>query len=297
MKRLRARDVVLCFAVGLAVVAGLSGTRQAWALTNDEVKAQIEEVLMERHPSDTPDWWRSLGSNTPGVIISMYERTSYTYKRVRLLQGLAWFDVPEAVEFLKRQAESTEDSVIRNVSIRSIGFSQGKKETDFIAKFLNSQDPQTRYAAADTLQKLNDPHASEVLEKYLKQEKTPWIAPKLKGELPKPALPLTPVGSSEDRLAPEFAGEWSGFWIVPKGAGEKGMESLPVAFQLKNQEQGADKPGAQPIGAVGGELMIQEKTTAEKLPKKKEAPRVFKFDRVAGKGTHITGVLMLLPVR
>jgi hypothetical protein len=280
--------------VATALLLGVSASswpQAAWAYTNEEVRAQIEEVLMERHPSDTPDWWRSLGANAPGVIISMYEKTSYTYKRIRLLQGLGWFEAPEAVEFLKSQADTTEESVIRGVAIRAIGFSQGKKETDFISKFLGNRDPQTRFAAADTLQKLNDPHAGEILDKYLKQEKTPWIAPKLRGELPRPASPLTAVATSEDRLAPEFVGEWSGFWLAPKSAREKGMDSLPVAFQLKvdkqKEEIGRSSPAAG-IVAFSGELLLQEQ-------KKKRTPRVFRFDRLTGKSTHLSGVLVAVP--
>src|SRR5206468_11388677 len=51
--------------------------------------------------------------------------------------------------------------VIRNAAIGTIGISQGAKEEAFLSKFLQSEDPQTRYTAASTDRKstrLNSSH-------------------------------------------------------------------------------------------------------------------------------------------
>lgn len=264
---------ILCGVFALVCYSQCFFVHEAFARSSAEIEAMIEDVLAERHPTDQPNWWRALGANAPQIIIGMYENSSHTYQRLRLLQGLGAFDTPEAGQFLKRQAEEATDDVIRNTSIRSVGNSQGAKETEFIAKFLKNTDPQTRYAAAETLRRLNDARANEVLEQYLKTEKLPWISQKLNGILPRPTGTLTPVASSEDRISSEFPGEWRGYWITPRGATEKGMKAEQVYLQIKS-----DGPNE-----LKAELHVK---------KNKNQTRKWRIDRILGKTTHLTGVLI-----
>lgn|GEM_PF-1684200 len=267
------RNRILCGVLALVFYSQGFRPQDVFARSSAEIEQMVEEVLAERHPTDQREWWRSLGASAPQVIIGMYENSSHTYQRLRLLQGLGAFDTPEAVQFLKRQAEEATDDVIRNASIRSIGISQGTKEIEFIAKFLKNSDPQTRYAAAEALRRLNDAKANEILDQYLKTEKLPWISQKLNGTLPRPTGILTPVASSEDRISSEFPGEWRGYWISPRGATEKGMKAEQVYLQIKTN-------GPNDLKA---ELQVK---------KNKNQARKWRIERMTGKTTHLAGFLV-----
>lgn len=262
----------LIFTLILGCWIGFSPMLGAFAKTDAEIEEMIQEALMERHPQDTPDWWRGLGPRAPQVIIGLYEHSTHTYQRLRLLQGLGWFDSPEVSDFLKRQAEHAADDVIRTTAIRSVGYSQGVKEADFIAKFLENSDPQMRYAAAETLRQMKDVRALELVEQYLKREKLAWISQKLKGVMPRPSGTLTPVATSEDRLSLEFQGEWQGYWITPRLPMEKGLNSVPI------------------FGVIQMEGTNELRATFQ-LKNKMRTQR-WKWDRISGKGSQISGVLI-----
>lgn len=266
------RFKVYCWLTVLSCLGAILLNQNAMAKTNAEIQEMIQEVLMDRHPADGPDWWRSLGSNAPVVIISMYESSSHTYQRIRLLQGLGWFNTSEVGDFLKRQADHATDDVIRNTAIRSVGYSQGVQEIEFIAKFLENSDPQTRYTAAETLNRMNDPKAKQIVELYLSREKLGWISQKLNGVLPRPSGRLTPVATSEDRFSREFAGEWRGYWLSPRGPSEKGMSSKPANLQIKFGEP----------QEIKGTLQVKFKNQEKK----------WRLDRITGKGGHLNGVLV-----
>src|SRR4051812_15338306 len=118
--------------IALVVVAFASAVSPAWSFTDSEIEQKVKGLLVQRHPSETGDWWTALGSNAPGVIIHMYQQTDNIYWQTRLVGGLAWFkDSPEAANFLKQQANTTDDGVIREVALSALGISQGPKELDF----------------------------------------------------------------------------------------------------------------------------------------------------------------------
>lgn len=256
-------------ALFFAVLISVLTFATAYARTEAEIEEMIHATLIQRHPTDTPEWWRGLGENAPPVIIRMYETTEPTYQRVRLIQGLGAFDSELAARFLKEQADHTREDVVRNTAVRAVGASQGAREVEFVSKFLGNEDPQTRYAAAETLKKMNDPRANQVLENYLKREKAPWIAQKLKGQLPKPTKTLSVVGSSEDRLTAEFNGDWIGFFLTPKTGDQPGMNSDSATVKIRLN-------GGQ---SLSGEMNLQ-------VDGKKQ---IWKLDAVTGKGSKISG--------
>ena len=257
-------------------VCVLTLSARAWSATDAELEKTISEALSVRHPTEGPDWWRSLGPTAPGVIIRMYEASDQIYQRLRLLEALAWFDDSASVEFLKLQADRTAYDVLRNAAIRSVGIARGAKEEEFVSQFLKHPDPQTRIAAAETLKRMNDSRADKVLETYLGDEKTPWITARLKGEavLPK-RLKIT--SSSDDRLNPELTGTWAGFWVAP-GAGSPRMESRPAVLRLKVS------------GATGLEGELNLKKSGKALQ-----PKAFVLAKVSGKSSRIIGVLIEMP--
>jgi hypothetical protein len=183
------------------------------------IRAQIQEVLVQRHPSESEDWWRGLGSETPGLIIGMYQSSNNTLHQIHLLQGLSAFhDDSRAAEFLRGETKSG-TSVIRGAALGALGASQGEKALDTLALGLKNPDVQTRFAAAKAIHRLGGRAAKETLENYLKSERVDWISSRvLADERP---VGLKPV----DRASPEplkepspedFAGSWKGYWIVPE---------------------------------------------------------------------------------
>ncbi|OFZ00828.1 MAG: hypothetical protein A2070_03850 [Bdellovibrionales bacterium GWC1_52_8] len=186
------------------------------------VRQQIEMVIRMRHPTDTRDWWLALGPQAPGVIIQMVEAPEYrenTLHKMRLLQGLSWFAQDStALDFLKQQAQTTNEELVRQSVIEAVGITQGPKEAEFISKFLLSTDPQTRLAAAEALKRMKDPRASRLLEAHIPNEKMPWVLDRIQGTPPVALRPgrLKPVSSSEDRLSRDLVGSWKGFWIYPQ---------------------------------------------------------------------------------
>ncbi|OFZ53354.1 MAG: hypothetical protein A2428_10350 [Bdellovibrionales bacterium RIFOXYC1_FULL_54_43] len=269
----RFRFSTIMFFLSVCVLTPSGG---AWSATDAELEKTISEALSVRHPTEGADWWRSLGPNAPRVIIRMYEASDQIYQRLRLLEALAWFDDSTSVEFLKLQAERTADDVLRNAAIRSVGIARGANEEEFVSKFLKHPEPQTRLAAAETLKRMNDSRADKILEKYLNEEKTPWITARLKGEaVVQRRLKIT--SSSDDRLNPELTGTWAGFWVAP-GAGSPGMESRPAVLRLK--VSGAT--------AIEGELNLKKGGKAAQ-------PKAFVLAEVSGKSSRIAGVLVETP--
>ncbi len=195
----------------------------------DQIQEAIDETLAQRHPKDNAQWWRSLGEGAPPIIIRMFEDSKQVFRRVRLLQGLGWFDDPVALDFIKKQALAAgDDNSIRNAAIKTVGVTQGVKELGFVSEFLKHPHPQTRWTAADVIRRMHDPRADQALQEYLKGEKVEWIVSKVlsaSGEKVKAAPLVIPTALT---LSPEFQGRWIGIWAVLKKA-EK-----PQAKELEN---------------------------------------------------------------
>ena len=256
--------------IALSAVIAFSQPLHAFAMSDDQVHQAIEDKLSERHPLDSAGAWQSLGSNAVPVIISMYGSTDYVSHRVRLAQALGYFDDARAVDFLEKLAQSSGEDVVVNSSLRALGNSpRGLGEEDFISTFLKNDDPQTRLAAAEALNHLNDLHAKDLVAAFLLQEKQPWLVARVKGEQGK-VTGLKAVASSEDRLSADFAGTWRGFWVQPKD-GAKGMSSDPISLELKTLDD----------NTVQGSLFV---TTGMKS-------KTLVLSKSSGKGSQISGQL------
>lgn len=192
--------------------SAISGSK----FTESEIRQKITNILSQRDPVDTPDWWRSLGPEATNVIISMHKTSRNTYHKIRLLQALAWFDDPVAAEYIKEQIRTSDNNVIKGAGIKTLGISQGEKELDYITNYLNDQDQQLRYAAAQTLKRMMQDYksqkASMALDEYKKKEKTSWIIDKLNHE----AVPSLVYEADKNQKTDDY---WRGFWIVPDGKG------------------------------------------------------------------------------
>ena len=207
------------------LIGSLVGSSAAWAKpdpkSDTEIEAAIHQAFSERHPKETVEWWRSLGPGAPAVIMRMYEAPNQPVRvRERLVEALGAFEGnAQAEEFLRKQAESSNDDVVRLGAIQAVGQAGGAREAEFISEFLSHSDPQTRLVAAQALQKIDDPDAQARFAQYLKKEQAPWIVAKLTHQPPVPLPRLSPVSSSEDRPAPGFNGKWAGLWVTWNGKG------------------------------------------------------------------------------
>jgi hypothetical protein len=253
----------------LVLLAALLLGPVAHALTEAEIREQVTAVISQRHPKDSPDWWRGLGPQAPRILIRMHDETDRASHKLRLLQGLAWFDDPAATDFLKQQARSSSNAVTRAASVRTLGLSQGEKELPFLVEMLKDADPDIRFAAAEAVSRVSGPKAQGALEKYRAEEKVPWVLSKLKGELPRPGAPA-PFKQPGEGLSPDFEGTWKGFWISPKAP--HGLGSDEAVFTLSIDAS----------GKLSGDLSIAAK------PKRK----TYKLGGVTGKGSRVLGTLL-----
>lgn len=204
----------------------------------ESVREKIELMLLERHPDDGASRWTALGSDAPGVIIRMIEGADRVPHKIRLLGALRFFpDSAEAVEYLKRQAETSSSPLVQRSAVRSVGASQGAKEAEFVAKFLASGDANLRVAAAQSLQAMRDPGADARLKKHLATEKTAWVVAKVKESQPSSrearalsvrAAPEVPPAPAID---PGWEGKWKGVSLRPD-PGSAGMKSEEARFEL-----------------------------------------------------------------
>ncbi len=205
------------------------------AKTDSEIENAIQTELSNRHPSDTGEFWLGLGTHAPQIIIQQYQVSQNPYHRTRLLAGLGFFpqDI-KALEFLKEQAEKTNESIIRTTAIRSIAHSQGEKEIEFLSQFLASNDPQTRLATAQALKKLDSTQIKNLLDNYLQSEKIPWIKDQIQNTPTTPIRTLSIASSNEDLVSPHFHGTWKGFFIT-SGSGKTGLKSQKISLVLTTE--------------------------------------------------------------
>lgn len=171
----------------------------------DQIKKAVEEAISQRHPKDTPEWWQGLGPQAPAVILEMAKETTHTYRRLRLLQALAFYDDSAARDYLKQTAESTDNSVFRGAAVKSYGLVTGLSpagaDVEFLEKFAKHPDPQTRMAAALALKRAaagraRSAEASKALERFQASESQAWIRKRVDeatvtDDASRPGQPLT----------------------------------------------------------------------------------------------------------
>jgi len=152
----------------------------AWG---DSLSDEIEAAISVRHPSETGSWWQSLGPRAPQVILSMVSQTDSIYRKVRLIDALAWYDNARATQWMKQAVDQNSNSAIQAAAVHSLIKSQGMKEKDFITHVLNSKDVQLRVTALKALSELsevNDPQASQLVDQFLGKENVTWAVDKVK---------------------------------------------------------------------------------------------------------------------
>ena len=130
-------------------------------MSEKEIKDKITEILSHRHPTDTKEWWQSLGSGASNVIMEIYQETDRTYYKARLMSALSYFHEEQVGSFIKENLEKEDNIVLKNNSLKSLASSQGPKEADYIAKYLDSDEGRIRLAAAKALKRMLDFEGAE----------------------------------------------------------------------------------------------------------------------------------------
>lgn len=162
-------------AIGIFCLICLLIGQSAYSTTDEEIREKIHDTIKVRHPVDQPEWWRSLGSQAPHVIISMYNETSSTYEKIRLIEALAWFDDPAAVSFLKGVYEKSGNAILKEAALKSIAVSQNSNEQEFIDKGMKRSSSKAKVRIARAMERSGDPEKARLVDGILKNEKDPWV--------------------------------------------------------------------------------------------------------------------------
>lgn len=258
-----------------------------FAAAKPDLEAIIQDKISQRHPTDTPAWWQGLGSDAPKVIMELYEKDGGIYERTRLLSGLSNFHDPDSVAFLKKQAENSQQDVLRNSSIQAIGSAGGAADVEFLGKFLENDDPQTRVAAGKALRKINDAKGNALLQKFYAKENLPWVRERIQEYVPNQRGsqgPLLRMASKAPvALKAEFAGRWKGVLIIPSqpvSGPNSGLTRLDA--QAKTQIEN--------VTSLTGEVSFQ-------LPPPPQTPTAapktisLQLSQVVGRDTRVSGWL------
>lgn len=231
------------------------------AKTEQEIRQSIDYILKQRHPQDTPQWWLDLGQEAPPIIIQMYEQTQNPYHQTRLIQGLGWFDDSVAVDFLKKLTESNE-SMTRVTVLKTLGVSPGHQDLGLFEKFLKHEDPQTRLAAAQALQRKGDENpplqaeTQRILSQYSQMEKQAWIVKKLTERHSSSNLSRRAPNLPKSRFDTLWIGSWKGYALEPEGT--SGLKLIPVSLRIEGFD-GANRIQGQLEGLRSGVVLPLER--------------------------------------
>jgi hypothetical protein len=188
----------LFFHVGLPSL--LTFFSLCFAAQADEVGASLQKKILEKirvkHIALTCSEWRAWGAETPRVVERMLENPERESDRLKLIEGLGCFPDEAARQKLKEIATNATVGLQRRVAIESITRAGSDEETvQWVRSFLEHEDPQTRFSAAQSLIQSNIPETRAWVDEYINQEKESWIRKKLLVRLEKGVLQ---TGKNED---------------------------------------------------------------------------------------------------
>lgn len=268
-------------------VGGILG--QNWILSSNvqaqesaetsELKKKIQEVIAQRHPSDTPEYWQSLGTPAIPVLQELISQTTHPYRRTRILYALSAFDADGAYETLKENAEQSDNEVVRQSALRGLVPQHGKKAIEIFKRALDNKEANTRLIAAQSLAQVGmDPELSEQdkqkVEIYLQdfevQESTDWVLKRYRdAKKGFAAGPKRTTASAAAAPKKGWAGRWKGVWTELDGLGIRSQEA---ELQLTETTE----------GKVSGklEVVLSQKSRGFRSSKNREDQKKTKFRKV-----------------
>lgn len=222
----------------IAVVGGLGDP--AFALTPEEIRAEIRSQMALRHPGDSGPFWDRLGPESVPVLRQMYQESTSSHERSWLIDGLSRFNDPGVGELLRSEVEKTENAVMKKKLLSAYVQSQGDAALGFVEPYLSSPDPHIRKALFRAIGAHVSRGKSEaVLARFRANEKEAWVleagvegTDRSEGGLRKrPPQGVVRPGSDVEKSArpgsrQDLEGEWSGLMIGPK-------RSVPAKVRLQ----------------------------------------------------------------
>lgn len=181
----------------------------------DPLRDSIEEIISQRHPTDTRETWQALGPQAPDAMISMIESGAKAYRRIRLIEALGHFQGSRVSEFLKKEAKTKDSDIYRSSSLKALLKSEGESAIEFAKDFLDDEDPQVRISVAEGLKSIGTARSQQVLQDYLTDEPLEWVKKKVQGlKSSVPAIKVLPkTGTTEGKKELELLGTWDGFGV------------------------------------------------------------------------------------
>ena len=126
----------------------------AHALSDVEMREQIEAHIKDRHPHADAQFWSSLGKSGGKILRQMYSEARSTYEKIRVLESLASYDELENTRFLKSVAESEKKIILKARAMRSVGISRGLKEEKYFINMSKNSDPRIQIEAKKVLDQI-----------------------------------------------------------------------------------------------------------------------------------------------
>lgn len=213
----------------------------ASALTDMEIQTRVEEALGARHPTQDAIWYRNLGSNAPPVLMRMYQGSTNTYHRIRLVEGLSAFsDDPSVANFLRQELKDNKQSAERRSLAESLYKHSKEKSLEDLQGLLSDEDPQMRKKVAHLFKKTPGEKAKRVYEHYRQQEKESWILADL-DKTPRHFEPLKITGSTEDQKFHSWQGAWQGLLLKLNGKKSTAIPAILNVHAPVNETAGSAK--------------------------------------------------------
>ncbi len=130
---------------------------------DQDLEQTIRSIMSQRHP--TPQTiqraWSEVRAPAEQVVstaIAMFQRSSSGMEKSRLIEVIAHFDTPEAVEFVRESAtQSDQSSIVRQIALRSLGTQLSRQEDgkslEVLETALQSENSQLKTSAAMGLER------------------------------------------------------------------------------------------------------------------------------------------------
>lgn len=202
----------------------------AFAFTDGEIENKVRESLNDRHPTTNEQFYLGLGDNAPPVLIKMYQTSTNTYHRIRLIEGLENFKSNEAVtEFLQSELKNNAQSAERRSLARNLILQCGDKCIGDVEPLLADADSQMRLVVAQTLKELGTTRAQQLLQKYESTEHEKWIIERVHSQQTSVA-PLRIMATSEQNADKKFDGLWAGVLVESE---KNGLKTVKAEIQIK----------------------------------------------------------------
>ncbi len=197
----------------------------SYAMTPDEIRAEIHAQISQRHPELATEFWSSLGPDALPVLKQMYSETNSPAEKAWLLEGLAHFSDPSVGSLLQGAITQSENAVLKKKMLSALVQSQGDAALDFVEPFLEDKDPHIRLAVAKAMRNYMTSSRIEVrLGKFQRDEKEEWV--KKDFETKDAPVVMKRAGSifqQKDSVKAEvqapleekdWAGEWKGIYVT-----------------------------------------------------------------------------------